>query len=61
MRKIIVSSKKKINVPKKFHPEHLTNNLLIDSGFKKGIIGYMKYANGKLTIILSKKIPQNYL
>lgn len=61
MRKIIVSSKKKINVPKKFHPEHLVNNLLINSGFKKGTVGYTKYTNGKLIVILSKKNPQNYL
>jgi hypothetical protein len=55
MKKITVSSSKKKTVPKKFQPEWLANKLLLESEFKDGKQAYVKYANGKLTIIVGRK------
>ena len=54
MKKIIVSSEKKRNVPKNFQPEWLANKLLLESEFQDGKEAYIKYSRGKLTIIVGK-------
>ena len=54
MRKIIVSSEKNKNIPKRFQPEWLANKLLRESEFQDGKEAYVKYSRGKLTIIVGK-------
>ena len=58
MKKIIVSSAKRKNVPKVFQPEWLANRLMVESEFKDGKLAYVKYANGKLTIHVGKKLRE---
>ena len=58
MKKIIVSSEKKRNIPKQFQPEWLANKLLLESEFQDGKEAYVKYAHGKLIIIVGK-MPKN--
>jgi len=53
MKKFTVSSAKK--VPKKFQPVWLANKLLLESGFSHGQEAHIRYARGKLTIIVGKK------
>lgn len=58
MKKIIVSSQKKREVPKAFEPEWLANKLLLESEFKDGKVAYVKYSKGKLTIVVGKKLKK---
>lgn len=57
MKKIIVSSAKRKNVPKVFQPDWLANKLLVASEFKDGKVAYVKYAHGKLIITVGKPPP----
>jgi hypothetical protein len=56
MKKIIVSSTKRRDIPKAFEPEWLANKILLESEFKDGKIAYVRYAGGKLTIIVGKNV-----
>ncbi len=59
MKKITISSTKKKDTSNKFQPELLANQLLLGSEFSEGTEAHMKYAHGKLTIIVGKK-PKNW-
>lgn len=54
MKKIIVSSQKRKEVPKEFQPEWLANKLLLESEFQDGKEAWVKYSHGQLTIIVGK-------
>jgi hypothetical protein len=56
MKKITVSNIKQKSTHR-FQPELLANQLLSASGFKHGTGAYIKYAHGKLTIVVGK-IPK---
>jgi hypothetical protein len=58
MKKITVSSSKQNSIPKTFQPEWIANKLLLGCNFQDGKEAHVKYANGKLTIIVGKK-PKN--
>lgn len=54
MKKIIISNTKKRCVQNKFQPELLVNQLLLGCEFGEGTEAHMKYAHGKLTVIVGK-------
>lgn len=56
MKKVTVSSAKRNSVSKEFQPEWFANKLLLVSGFNEGKEAHVKYAHGKLTIIVGKKL-----
>jgi hypothetical protein len=58
MKKVIVSSTKRRDVPKEFQPEWLANKLLLESEFKDGKVAYVKYTNGKLIIRVGSRRNQ---
>ena len=58
MKKFTVSSAKQNSVPTEFQPEWFANRLMLESEFKDGKEAYVRYAHGKLTIIVGRK-PKN--
>ena len=55
MKKLTVSRVKGRDVPKVFQPEWFANKLLLATEFNEGKEAYIKYAHGKLTIVVGKK------
>lgn len=55
MKKITISRLQKKSALKKFQPELFASQLLLGSGFEEGKEAHIKYAHGKLTIIMGKK------
>lgn len=53
MKKFTVASSK--SIPKRFQPDWFANKLLLASGFSDGQEAHIRYAHGKLTIIVGKK------
>jgi hypothetical protein len=56
MKRLVVSSKSRRDVPSRFQPEWLANKVLLASEFSDGKIAYVKYTHGKLIIQVGKKV-----